>query len=134
MKFKSGLFCTVQACDGQNFLIFEMDCIGTRGRLNLTHSGFDLEFYEVKESELFSGYKEIFPGFSPINKDVPREFMLNAVKHLLACLKDRKRPISSGEDGKASLELICAFHESARSDGKKVSLPLVDSEIEIKSQ
>lgn len=133
MKFSNGLFCTIQACDVQEFLIFEMDCIGTRGRLNLTHSGFDLEFYEVKESQLFSGYREIFNTTPSINKDAPREFMVSAVEHLIECLKGGKRPICSGEDGRASLELVCAFHESARADGKKVSLLLSDSEIEIKS-
>ncbi|MFC2048072.1 Gfo/Idh/MocA family protein [Chloroflexota bacterium] len=134
MKFNNGTLCAIQACDAQKFLIFEMDCIGTRGRLNLTHSGFDLEFYEVKESERFSGYREIFNRPPPINKDAPREFMVSAVEHLVTCLKDGKRPISSGEDGRASLELICAFHESAGADGNKVSLPLVDSEIEIQSK
>ena len=68
MKFRDGTFCAIQACDVQEFLIFEMDCIGTKGRLNITHSGFDVEFYEVRESEIFSGYKEIFKSDFPINK------------------------------------------------------------------
>ena len=134
VKFKNGTFCAIQACDVQEFLIFEMDCIGTKGRLNLTHSGFDLEFYEVRESDLFSGYKEIFTNASPINKDTPREFMVNAVRHLVECLEGGRKSISSGEDGRASLELICASHESARADGKKISLPLVDSEVKIESK
>lgn len=134
MRFKSGTFCTIQACDVGDFLIFEMDCIGTKGRLNLTHSGFGLEYYEVKESELFSGYKEIFPATAPIEKDLPRNFMANAVDHLVDCLKRGKPSLCSGQDGRAALELICAFHESAKADGKKISLPLVTSEIEIKSK
>jgi len=134
MMFRSGSLCTIQACDVSEFLIFEMDCIGTKGRLNLTHSGFGLEYYEVRESELFSGYKEIFPAVTPIEKDRPRNFMVNAVDHLVGCLKNGTESICSGIDGKAALELICAFLESARADGKKISLPLGTSEVEIKSK
>ncbi|MGB8707617.1 MAG: Gfo/Idh/MocA family oxidoreductase [Dehalococcoidia bacterium] len=132
VKFRDGIFCAIQACDVQEFLIFEIDCIGTKGRLNLTHSGFDVEFYKVRESELFSGYKEIFKSDFPINKKAPREFMVSAIRHLVECLKEGQKPICSGEDGRAALELICAFHESARADGNKISLPLMDSEIEVK--
>lgn len=134
VKFRDGTLCVVQACDVRDFLIFEMDCIGTKGRLNITHSGFDIEFYEVAESKLFSGYREIFNSMPPIDKNVPREFMTNAVKHLLECLKERKGSISSGQDGRAALELICAFRESARDDGRKVLLPLMDSDVEIQSR
>ena len=134
MRFKNGTFCAIQACDAQEFLIFEMDCIGTKGRLNITHSGFDVEFYKVRESELFSGYKEIFKSESPIKEDAPREFMVSAVRHLVECLKEGQKPICSGEDGRASLELVCAFHESARADGNKISLPLMDSEVKIESK
>jgi hypothetical protein len=59
--------------------------------------------------------------------------MVEAVRHLVGCLRGGKKSISSGEDGRASLELICAFHESAGADGKRITLPLKDSEIEIKS-
>ena len=134
MKFRNGLFCAIQACDVREFLIFEMDCIGTNGRLNIIHSGFDLEFYKVGESKLFSGYKEIFTSTPPIHKDIPREFMVSAVRHLVECLKEGKKAICSGEDGRASLELIYAFHESARAEGERISLPLADSEVEIKSR
>jgi predicted dehydrogenase len=134
MKFRSGNLCAIQACDVNDFLIFEMDCIGTKGRLNLTHSGFGLDYYQVRESELFSGYKEIFLDTSPIDKDRPRNFMVYAAEHLIDCIKNGTESVCSGTDGKAALELICAFHESARADGKKIFLPLVTSEIEIKSK
>jgi predicted dehydrogenase len=134
MQFGNGTFCAIQSCDVREFLIFEMACIGTRGRLNITHSGFDLEFYEVGESKLFSGYRELFASTPPIHKDIPREFMVSAVRHLVECLKEGKKPICSGEDGRASLELIYAFHESAKAEGERISLPLADSEVEIKSR
>jgi len=134
LKFRNGIFCTVQACDVKSFLIFEMNCIGGKGRLRITHSGFGLEFYEIKESKFFSGYKELFRTPPPIDTDVPQEFMISAVRHLVECLEEKKQSISNGEVGRISLELICAFHESARSNGKRIDLPLRESDVEIKSK
>ncbi len=134
IKFSSGLFCAIQACDVQDFLIFEMDCIGTKGRLNIINSGSGMEFYEVKESKLVPGYRELFKSTPPVSVNTPGKPMVNAVENLVECLKEGKRSVSSGEDGRATLELICAFHESARGGGKKISLPLADSEVEIKSR
>lgn len=134
MKFRNGALCSIQACDVSEFMVFEMDCIGTKGRLSITHSGFDAEFQEVRASEVYSSYKEIYRSEFPFGKDAPREYMLGAVNHLVECLEKGQKPICSGEDGKAALELICAFHESARNDGRKIPLPLVDSEVRIASR
>ncbi|MEW6070044.1 MAG: Gfo/Idh/MocA family oxidoreductase, partial [Candidatus Thermoplasmatota archaeon] len=134
IKFKSGILCTVQACDVKSYNIFDLNILGTNGILRITHSGFDCEFYKVEDSKLFSGYKEPYQSALPIDKNAPRDFMVNAVKHLVDCLERKKIPISTGEDGRAALELICAFHESARNNGKRIYLPLKESDIEIKSK
>lgn len=134
LGFKNGTHCSFQAGDAQDFYIFEMDCIGTKGRLNITRDGFDLDFFEVRPSQLFSEDMDLFQARAPISIDVPREFMVAAVRHLMECLTEGKKSISSGEDGRAALELICACHESARAGGKRVTLPLKDSEIVIKSR
>jgi predicted dehydrogenase len=136
LKFANGLLCAIQACDVRDFLLFEMDCIGTKGRLNLIHSGLGVEFYEVRESQSFSGYREMYRSPSPFHEDtsVCRNFLVNAVEHLIECMETEGKPICSGEDGRAALELICAFHESARAGGRKISLPLAKSEVEIMSR
>jgi predicted dehydrogenase len=134
IRFKNNAFCTIHACDVNNFLIFEMDVVGEKGRLRITHSGFDLDFYEIGDSNLYSGYKELYSGEPPVDVNLPREFMINGVKHLVECLENSKPSISSGEDGLRALELICAFHESAKEDGKKIYLPLKESSVEIKSR
>lgn len=134
MKFNNGLSCVIQACDDQNISIFEMEFIGAKGKLNIIHNGLDTEYYELKESKLVSSIKELVNSPSPIKTDVPRKPMVSATEHLIECLQDGKRSISSGEEGRAALELICAFHESAKADGKRISLPLKDNKIEIKSR
>lgn len=134
IRFKNNVFCSIHACDVKDFLIFEMDIVGEKGRLRITHSGFDLDFFEIRDSNLFSGYKELYRCEPSIDKDLPRDFMINGVKHLVECLENGKQSISSGEDGLRALELICAFHESAKEDGKKIYLPLKESNVQIKSR
>jgi len=133
IRFKNEVNCAVQACDSSSYGIFEMDILGEKGRINLTDLGFSAEFYEVKESDLFTGYRGLHRTESPFGS--PKvEYMTNAIKDMVECVEKGKVPESSGEDGRAALELICAFHESAMEDGKRIRLPLKDSKVEIKSK
>ena len=134
LMFKNGLFCVIQACDVKSFLMFELDIVGTKGRFRLTHSGYDAEYYDIKESRLFSGYKELYMSAPPIDPNIPREPMVSAVQHLVGCLEHGREPICSGVDGKQALELIIALHESALRNGKKISLPLQKSNITVSSK
>jgi predicted dehydrogenase len=134
LKFESGLMASVQALDSRFFSLFEMDCIGTNGRLNLTHGGFGIEFYEPMESEIFSGYKELFVSRVPFRLNAPFEFITSGLEHLVGCMKSGQESISSGEDGLRDLEIICAMHESALDKGRRKSLPLKDSPVVINSR
>jgi predicted dehydrogenase len=125
VKFGGGLSYAIQACADQNIAVFDMDFIGTRGRLKIIRNGSGAEYYEMKEGTLL-------PAIPPVNADIVRNSMVEAVEHLIACLKEGKESTSSGKDGRAALELICAFHESAANDGKMIKLPLRDSKVEIK--
>ena len=60
--------------------------------------------------------------------------MINGVNHLVECIEQEKQSISNGEEGLKALELICAFHESASKDSKKIYLPLKESSVELKSR
>lgn len=132
VKFKSGLLCTVQATNVGDFLLFETDIIGSKGRLKLTRTGLDFEYYEVGDSAIYSEYKELYPAQFPLDIKITGELMINSVNHLVVCLDNTKQSVSSGEDGLKSLELINAFTESAQGNGKRVYLPL--SNIEIKTR
>lgn len=134
IKFKEGGICTIQACDVKNFLLFELDIIGTKGRLKILNSGFKCEYYPVKESEYYSGYFEPDKSEVPFGVDNPRDYMVNGVKHILECIEDNKETLSSGEDGKKALELIIAFHLSAKNGGERISLPLKEEGIDLSSK
>jgi predicted dehydrogenase len=134
LGFADGLVAAIQACDVKAYLIFEVSLIGTKGRLRVTSSGFNVEFEEVRDSERFAGYRELFPAAPPVSAEGPHEFMLFGVAHLLKCLKTGQKPICSGEDGRAALEIICALRESADADAEPIELPLTRSSITIESR
>lgn len=134
LGFADGLVAAIQACDVRAYLIFEVSLLGTKGRLRVTSSGFNVEFEEVRDSQRFAGYRELFPGSPPVRAEGPHEFMLFGIAHLLECLKTGQKPICSGEDGRAALEIICALRESADANGKRFILPLAHSSIIIQSR
>jgi predicted dehydrogenase len=135
VKFQSGLTCAVLACDVKDYLIFELDIIGSTGRLNVTQSGLGLEVYTAVENAKLSGYRDLALGQTPpgLDPDVPRYPMENAVAHLIRCLEEGRESVSSGADDRASMEIIAAFHESAAAAGKRIDLPLAGSDFVLKS-
>lgn len=122
MRFKSGVFATFQACDVKKYLVFELNCLLDKGRFVLRNSGFSADFYRVKESSYFSGYKGLVKVKSHVNMGYKRNPMVKAVEHLVRCIKEDKRPISSGEDGLAALQLIDASICSAKKEGRRIIL------------
>ncbi len=131
--FENGTVAALQACDSDAYMIFESTFLGTEGRLRLT-SGDTVEFEEVGESPRFPGYKELAPAGPPVNSGGPHEFMLSGVAHLVDCMETGRPPACSGADGRAALEIVCALHESAKSEGRRVELPLETRSLRILSR
>lgn len=119
IKFKSGHIATFQAFDVKDYLIFELNCFFKKGRLVLKNSGFSLDVYTVMESKYFSGYKELVQIKTPYKTKYHRNFMVNAVKHLVECVRDNKESMSSGLDGLTALKLVQAAMNSAKNNGLK---------------
>ncbi len=134
LGFADGAVAAVQSCDVNAYMIFEVSFLGTQGRLRLTSSGLDIDFEEVRSSQRFPGYRELYPTTVPVRRESTREYLLLGVAHLLDCLETGEKPMSSGEDGRASLEVICALLESADSNGTRIDLPLRTSSITVHSR
>lgn len=134
VRFKNNLTTMIQSFDNKHYSIFDLNIIGTDGALKINKLGLDAEFYDIKESDLIKGYKELTKIGSKVYRDPNDSPILYGVKHLIDCIENNKIPISSGEDARESLALICAFHESAMQDGKIITLPLKTSNIKIKSK
>lgn len=122
LKFKSGLISTFQACDVNKYLIFELNCFLEGGRVVLKNSGFALDMYKARASKYFSGYKEPMKMKSSFKTDYQRNYMADAVAHLLACIREKRESMSSGRDGLAVLKIIEAVILSANNNGDRVHL------------
>ena len=121
MRFKIGVYASFQACDVSKYLLFELNCFMDKGRIVLKNSGFNIDFYKADESKCFSGYKELYKARQYFKTKYKRNFMVNAVEHLVDCIKNKKKSVSSGDDGLRALELIDASILSAKNDGKRIS-------------
>jgi len=76
--------------------------------------------YAVEKAPTTKGWS--FAMFEEIwNYGFPQE-----MAHFIECIKEDKKPLVTGEDGKIVLEIIFAAYESAKS-GKKVALPFETS-------
>jgi predicted dehydrogenase len=123
VQFRDGPLAVLQACDVKDFAIFETTVIGSAGRLRIARHGSDLVYEEARPSHRFAEYKELYPALPPVDPgDETREYMLQALAHLLECLREKRPPLSSGEDGRATLELIQALRESADCGGRRVEI------------
>jgi predicted dehydrogenase len=134
LQFDNGVRAAVQPCDVRHYTIFEINILGALGRLRITSHGFEAQFEQAQESTRFADYRELHLAKTPLDPGGPREFMLQAVDHLLGCVQREQRPQCSGEDGRRALEIICALRESADADGRRIGLPLVNSPIVIESR
>ena len=122
MRFKNGVFSSFQSCDVNEYTIFELNCFLQKGRLVLKDSGFNVDYYNICESKFYSGYKELYKDRHGFKTKYKRNFMTNAVEHLVRCINNKKESTSSGDDGLKALALIEACIVSARNNGKRIYL------------
>lgn len=134
LQMKDGPLVALQSCEVQSYTIFEVDILGTLGRLRLAFPGFGIQYEGVAPSPRFSEYRELRLEAPPTAHTEPGEFMLQAIVHLLNCLERGERPPSSGLDGRRALEIICALRESAEAHGRRIGLPLESSPITVQSR
>ncbi len=122
LRFKKGFSATVTALDVSAYLVFDADIYGTKGRMRLIKSGTEAISWRVVPHPQFTGYKSIAPG--PVKTGDLGEGLPGLVADAIRCIRRGVRPISSGEDGRAALEIAAALRLSAEADGRILKLPL----------
>lgn len=112
--------------DGQSGPVFEIDVIGTAGRLRLSNS--DAEFFTF-DSATRTLVKRPFPLVT-----YPRSGMMGAVEEIIRCIAEDRPSRSDGHAGRAALELALAVYASHAASGARVPLPLADRERAVRSR
>ena len=122
IKFKNGASSTINSLNVNDYLIFEGDILGSKGRIRILSSGFNIEFYKISKSKHFAGYNELQKSRVPFTIPKKRLFIINAVNHILAFLENKRKPISTGYDALYTLQIIEALIKSAKHNSKKYFL------------
>ena len=105
--FKNGMSCSIQSL-GSAYPIFELDILTPKGMVSIINNEFDVE-YQLPDSTVNTSKKTIF---------------ISAVNNIVRCIEKKAKPLSSGNDGLAALEMIELFIQSARNNKKKRKIKL----------
>ncbi|MBI4378779.1 MAG: Gfo/Idh/MocA family oxidoreductase [Nitrospinae bacterium] len=121
IRFKNGVHAVVEGGGVRKYFNFELDIQGSEGRI-LIGNGIK-ELYMTRPSNRFTGFKELKRVEFP-NPDKGINPFLGGIEDLIGCMNNGHESVSSGEDGKAALEIIMAIYKSARLGGERVFLPI----------
>jgi predicted dehydrogenase len=114
VEFANGVKGFVQGCafdDEVSF--FEMDIVGSRGRVKISDSGHRMSLCELADDPRYAGYKT-FSRTRQIDGGLSYA-LLNAVNDLIRALATSSEPRCSGRDALSALRIACALRDSARS-------------------
>jgi predicted dehydrogenase len=112
LRFDNGATGFLQGCSADAYAVFEMDILGTLGRVRIVDLGHRIELSHVAPSPRYSGYDALH-GDAPLEGDL-EDTMVRAVEDLVACVREGREPLCRGEDGVAALRIASALIESAR--------------------
>ncbi len=108
------------AVDHRHYSLFEMDIVGTKGRVTLTKRGSRLQHWEAEPDALFPGYRVL-----QLEGDLHADLglgLLRAAKDLLAVWRGEQiKPSCTLEDGIAALRTVLALRETAQGEKSELS-------------
>jgi len=131
LQFDSGVQAFVRSmpCSVADW---EIDVIGTEGRIRAINDGEEVEFWKRGTPTLPGRRREpsrqIFP-----RPRVSESANLRTVQNILTGLETGETPNCDGEAGRKALEIAIALRESHRRDGVRINLPLADRSLRINS-
>ncbi|HEY3902200.1 MAG TPA: Gfo/Idh/MocA family oxidoreductase [Chthoniobacter sp.] len=112
LRFENGATGHLQAFNASAGTLFEMDVLGTKGRVRVVEPAGQFAKFHLNESRTFSGYRVFEAGdvWPARNSDT----VLHAVEDLIACVKNGNVPRCSADDGVAAVRVARAVRDSAR--------------------
>lgn len=100
----SGLLLHLYAADDRDYTLFEMDIVGTHGRVRVLDGGLNIEWYRVEASPYFSGYQQLVRWQTVSGL---RDSLLHAVANLRDAVTQGAAPLCSADDAAQALRLAC---------------------------
>jgi len=124
IRFLKGTKAFIEGGGCRNYFNFELDLQGTEGRIIIGNG--TKELYITQKSKKFSDFNEL-ERVELSEPDQNANSFIGGVKDLIRCIETGCKSNSSGEDGKKALEIIFALYQSAKNDGKRISIPLSEN-------
>lgn len=120
VQLKSGATLFFEGGGKRDYFKFDLDIHLEKGRIEIGNSGINIHKADI--SRHYSGFRElkVVPFKEPKNR---KNSFIGVVDELVRSIRNGKRPVSSGEEARESLELILAAYKSAGMGGKPVKLP-----------
>jgi len=120
--FKNGTYATTMVNERTDYMRFEIEVQGSKGKLLLKTN--EAELWKYAPSKYASGFRELAQSEFLIPA-APSNVYLDAYRELVDCIRqDRPVLTSTGADGRAALEIIMSIYESKRMRVSRVMLPL----------
>lgn len=117
------------ACHGRPAdLLFELDLVGTEGRLRVLENGLKTVHELFAPSPRYGGYRE--PRPAPLARTSRADRFLSAVRDVCACARTGRRPACSGADGYYALAAAQALRDSSRRGGAATRIPPLPKPLE----
>ena len=106
-----GAVAMLNGVRADQYTLFEMDILASKGRIRLTESCHRVELFKVGSSSRHTGYNEL----RVLNHDFGqrRDMLLHAVEDLVESLSAGRPPACNGEDGIAVARITDACMQSA---------------------
>ncbi len=120
MKFKGGAMGLIAA--QHPYMIFEMELLGSEGRIKESGNGQSWTMWSSKKSETYHGFNELVEELFPRPQEAAKTPLAMAVANVVNALEGREFT-STGRSARAALELVMAIRESGEL-GEIVRLPL----------
>ncbi len=133
IRFSGDILCAVNATGKREDLIFEIDIIGSDGRLRISGNGEKLERFSFAESRRYSGYRELKSTGTdtvPIN-----DRFVEAIHDIVRVVEGKKAAVNcTGRDALYALAMSYAMLGSARKNGRPVKVDVGKREILLKQE
>ena len=110
VQFVSGLNATLVASNSDHFRMFEIDILGTLGRLTI-NNGYTSQLFRITQSP----HNSEFNVLQPANSNFPegrKKHYEHALDNLLSCIGGNEEVLSSGDDAIACLKACLAIERS----------------------
>lgn len=122
LELKNGAATIMCGVGGNDYSLFEMDIVGSGGRVVLADSGRDIRFYRVREDADYPGFRHLELVANELRPQQSGYGLTNLVREAVANLSVGRLSANSAREAVRDLEIAELVRRSAENQGATLSL------------